>query len=94
MAWELCLTLVTEVSVLLGMFPINTWEAYSCPNSVPNLCPFIVTYLLTIPRPFFAAKVYWMKKHITGKLMIMMPSLIPVQSREREISMTNEQMIQ
>ena len=48
LAWEPCLTLVTEVFMLPGMFPINMWEAGSGPTSVPNLCLFVVAYLLTI----------------------------------------------
>jgi len=91
LAWEPCLTLLTEVSMLPGTFPINMWEAYSCPTSVPNLCLFVVAYLLTIPPSLLCSQV--IKKHITGKLTIMTPSLIQIQSREREISVTNKQML-
>lgn len=42
-----------EAIILAGTFPINVWEAHSCPMSVSCFSFFIVVaYLLTVQGPF------------------------------------------
>lgn len=75
-AWEPGLMIVTEAFMLAGTFPINVWEAHSCPTSVPNMGVLTVfADLLTVPSSLSLQPMSTEKKRLTGKLMSTTPSI-------------------